>query len=211
MERVGTMTRCYCFLFLVAICLGCNHSDSPPGTEKIGLAKSELDLPEEDLENSQVKLAYLGPHMVPIINVVFYTDKKKLSIDRFVDFQFQDDEIRGGNDAFGFSVTPTEMRRMLLAVEPLLTQKKLRTWYDTNLALVLVYESNGSFKGGEYYVENHNAEKFYNVLKGGLEPTNKNGRKILTHHSEMVIPLATIEPKELTKPRGKRKDVPKPD
>jgi hypothetical protein len=75
------MTRRYykwhVFVCIVTICVflavfACNHDDSNSGTSEAGLAKSQLDLSEDDLEVSQVKLAYIGCQTAPIaLNVVF--------------------------------------------------------------------------------------------------------------------------------------------
>jgi hypothetical protein len=175
---------CFSFQSVLTICLAfsaiaCNRTNSVTDTHPIGLAKSDLDLSEEDLENSQVTLAFQGPQTVPIIDVLFYTDKSKHSLERFLDFQKSGMRYTTNIDAIPFIVTPNEMRRMLLAVEPLLTQRKLRKWVDTNVAFVLVYESKGSDRGGEYFVENKNTETFYKTLIGALDPTNMKGREIL--------------------------------
>ncbi|MFL5243263.1 MAG: hypothetical protein ACJ8FY_14250 [Gemmataceae bacterium] len=183
---------------LPTICLAlfataCNRNDSISGTPPIGTAKSDLDPSEENLATSQIKLAYLGPQSMPVINVAFYTDKSRFDLDRFDDFQksgisYSSD---GGGDAVRFTVTPSEMRRIVLAIDPLLSRRKLRGWKDTKLACVLVYESNGSYKGGEYFIENKDTQKFYKTLIGALDLTNKTGREILTRYGEIVVSMPT--------------------
>jgi hypothetical protein len=195
MIRLNSLYFSFCLLTicLALLAIACNRSDSVSGTPPIGLAKSELDLSEEDLEASQIKLAYLGPQSMPVINVAFYTDKSKFDLDRFSDFQksgisYSSD---GCGDAFVFTVAPSEMRRILLAVDQLLSRRKLRKWKETKLAFVLVYESNGSYKGGEYFIENKNTQKFYKTLVGALDLMNKKGREILTRYGEIVVSMPT--------------------
>ncbi len=193
------MTRCYykghVVVYIVTICFflaafACNRDDSNSGTSEAGLAKAELDLSEDDLEVSQVKLAYIGIQTAPLaLTVVFSTDQCKVTMNRFIDFQkkgIYPNDAAPAVDAF--SVTPKELRRMLLAVEPTLSKIK-RPTKDPELALVLVRETDGSYKGCEFFIEKACITCFYKSLIGGLQPANKTGIEALTRQFERVVPF----------------------
>jgi hypothetical protein len=109
-------------------------------------------------------------------------------MDRFIDFQkigiYANDAAPAVDT---FTVTANELRRILLAVEPTLSKNERRT-KDSDLALVLVRVTNGSYKGCEFLIEKACTTCFYKSLIGGLQQSNKTGIEAVTRQYRGVVP-----------------------
>jgi hypothetical protein len=148
-----------------------------------------LNATEDELKLAQAKITYLGDQRKPIPTVVFYTESSTLVMERFRRVQPSPDPY--SNDelpyTMQFAVTPKEVRRILLAVKPVM-EVSGRSKPPEFLSFTVVRETNGQIEGCEFAVTARLADGFYRKIINALEPTNEAGRKDLTKQYENVVP-----------------------
>jgi hypothetical protein len=142
---------------------------------------------EKQLASAQAKITYLGEQEKPIATVVFHAQDHDVVMEDFTEVQPRPEPYP--NDPLPytkvFSVTPAELHRMLLAVEPVVTAKDAAAGAQF-LAFTVVRRERSRVTGAEYRVGPASAQAFYRALLGGLDPSNAAGRAALSRQATHV-------------------------
>jgi hypothetical protein len=148
---------------------------------------SILQATEKALASAQAKISYLGPQTKPIPTVVFHAQDHDVVMEDFTEVQPRPEPYP--NDPLPytvfFAVTPAELHRMLLAVEPVVTATDAAAEGDF-LAFTVVRRERARVTGAEYRVGPASARAFYGALLGALDPGNTAGRAALTRQATNV-------------------------
>lgn len=144
---------------------------------------------EKQLESAQAKVSYLGEQLKPIPTVVFHAKDPVLSIEHFLEVQptptpYPNDTLPYTKE---FAVTPAEFRRMLLAVEPIVTAEHAAQGPEF-LSFAVVREERSRVTGREYRVGPASAPQFYRALIDALDAANVVGRSTLERQFISVCP-----------------------
>jgi len=160
----------------------------PPDPARPPMTKVEtiLHATEQQLASGQAKITYLGPQTKPIPTVVLHAQDRDVSMEDFTEVQPTPEPYP--NDPLPttvvFAVTPAELHRMLLAVEPVVTATDAGG--DAFLAFTVVRRERSRVTGAEWAVGPDAAPAFYRALIGALDPANAGGRAALTRQATHV-------------------------
>lgn len=141
------------------------------------------------LASGQAKITYLGVQTKPIASVVFHAEGFNLSMDDFI--EVQPTPTPYPNDTLPytrvFTVMPAELRRMLLAVEPVITAEDAGRESEF-LSFTVVREERSRVTGSEYRIGPEAAPTFYRALLDALDPGNTAGRAAIEMQFAAVCP-----------------------
>jgi hypothetical protein len=158
------------------------------------MVNSILSLGASKLAKAQGKITYIGTQTQPIRTVLFYTARESVAIEQFRHLQRESEEYV--NDRLGvvdsdrsFLVSPSELRRMLTAVGPVVAADDV-TAGGVQLSFVVVYQSATGPAGQEFLVGRDATDKFYDKMLTGLDPSNRRGLDAIAAQLREVVPKA---------------------
>lgn len=142
---------------------------------------------EKELASGQAKITYQGKQSRPIPTVVFHAQDHDVSMEDFTEVQSTPEPY--SNDVLPytavFAVTPAELQRMLVAVEPVVTAVDA-VGRGGFLAFTVVRRERSRVTGSEWEVGRDAAPAFYRALIGALDPGNTAGRAALERQATHV-------------------------
>lgn len=163
--------------------IGCNSStnevedkaQSDVFEQRRGVPNPIFARSADELQKAIGKLTYLGPQKMPIGTVVFSTPSCKPTMAVFQTVQggmiFDNDEGK----IVEFTVSPSELRRILLSVQQFADKSVGHD--DEHVSFAVARENAKTYDGYEFRIDSKTALAFYRAIRGALEPTNKEGQK----------------------------------
>lgn len=153
------------------------------------MAESILDATEHELTSSQAKITYLGSQLKPIATVVFAAAGYTPRLDRFLEVQQVHEPYPNDQTPYTtqFSVEPSELQRILIAIKPVVTRSGAKSGPDF-LSFCLTREVGAKVEGQEFRIGRGTGSEFYEKLLGALGPTNAEGRTAVMKQFRAVYP-----------------------
>jgi hypothetical protein len=178
-------------LLIVFVCLAMHIRCGPEtvGKVKENMSKSILDATESELATGQAKITYRGPQLKPIPTVAFTASGHSLQLNQFIVVQQLHEAYPNDETPYikQFSVEPTEFRRILSGVKPVLIALIPKKGPDF-LSFTVTHETGGRIVGQEFHIDRSAGSEFYEELLDALEPADEIGRALIQKQFQAVYP-----------------------
>ncbi len=158
---------------------------------KYEISDQILDPAEKGFDQIRMKLTYIGPQTKPIPTVILRIQDLNVGKESF--YPVQRDYKIYGNDTGPyvnvFNLSPTEFKKILTAVKPLLKNSNRENTDSDRVSFSVVSQTApGNFMGKEYFISTEFGANFYQKLVESLKDSDLDVQKAISAQSLNAFP-----------------------